>query len=187
MKKAAARVCFDISYSCALKRGMLEGSWCRITHLQGTEQACNPCLGRSPIDGFQFFCEAAAFVVKGKAGFWAQVESNSLPAVSWAMTLCVCTCCSLCGGSEIFQLMEVWANTGLFSQDSCFPQGLSRCQWSAVGEAMWSLIHNQFVMLSVPSGKASWNVPASEYSLVGPGFKIQHELSQDMYLFLSSN
>lgn len=141
MKKAAARVCFHISYSRALKTGMLEGSWCRITHLQGTDQACNPSLGKSPIDGFQFFCEAAAFVFKGKAGFWAQVESNSLPAVSWAVTLCVCTCCSPCGGTEIFQLMEDWANpvySGLFSQDSRFPQGLSQCQLSGGSCGLWS-------------------------------------------------
>lgn len=142
------------------RTGMLEGSWGSITHLQGTEQACNPCLKSSPIDGFQFLCEAAAFVFRRKAGFWAQGESRSLPAVSWAMTLCVCTCCSLCGGTEIFQLMEDWANrvySGLFSQDWCFSSG----QWVKP----WSLVHNQFVLLSVPSGKAFWNVPASEYSL----------------------
>lgn len=113
------------------RTGMLEGSWGSITHLQGTEQACNPCLKSSPIDEFQFLCEAAAFVFRRKAGFWAQGESRSLPAVSWAMTLCVCTCCSLCGGTEIFHLMEDWANrvySGLFSQ----------LFLGAVGEAMVS-------------------------------------------------
>lgn len=94
-EESSCKVCFHISYSCALQTGMLEGSWCGITYLWSMDEACSPCPGKSPADGFQaafqFFWEAAAFAFKGKAGFWAQVESNSLPAVRWAVNLFVCT------------------------------------------------------------------------------------------------
>lgn len=168
MKKAAARVCFHISDSCALKRGMLEGSCCRITHLQGTAQACNPCPGRNPIDGFQFFCEAAAFVFRGEAGFWTQVESKTcqLWAGPWHF-VCALAAVFVVGGRYFswWRTEHTQFTLDCFHRIHAFPRAclsVSGVQWVKP----WSLIHNQFVLLSVPSGKVFWNVPAPEYSLV---------------------
>lgn len=172
MKKPAARVCFHISYSCALQTGMLEGSWCGITHLRGMDQACSPCPSMSPVDGlqaaFHFFWEAAAFAFKRKAGFWAQVESNSLPAVRWAVNLFVCALAAVfVVGVRYFNQSRIKQTQ--FTLDGClhgfraFPWArlsVSGVQWVQPWSLLCVLIQAQFVLLSLPSGKPFWKVPS---------------------------
>lgn len=154
MKEAAARVCFRISYSCALQTESNAGRGLVCPHLRGMAQACSPCPGTSPISGlqaaFQFYWEAAAFAYKGKGGSWAQRAVACQPWDGLWTCLCAPLLQSVAGlrYSSQSRTEQTWVTlAGCLRGIRAFPRAflsVSWVQWVQPWSLLSVLIQDQF-------------------------------------------